>query len=184
MGIGRSRPTFIHNDLRDSAANAAGGDDGRGGPAPSCLSCLCPPRGRSSSPRSLRSRGSRTVLGGSRDDELDDQLGSPVPDTPEAMRRVRDAAIRQYANGDGGEEEKKAGSFGGTRAPMLGGTARESSKYPGLERESSEHALSEMDGDGGGGGDVKADAEICDGPVSLFSFRDATLEYWRVPDNL
>ena len=157
MGIGRSRPAFIHNDLRDSVHAVA---DGHENSASSCLACLCPP-GRSSSPKSLQSRGSRTVLGGSYDDELDDKLGSPVPDTPEAVRRVREAATRQYMSSNGGEE-KKSGSFQG-----LG--TKESSKYFGLERESSKLALNEMDGaNGSDGSDATSSAEICDGPVSSF----------------
>ena len=115
----------------------------------SCLLSFCPPPkgGRGSHSPTLSSRHS-SRHGLSRNNSAD-PLGTPVPDTPEPVRRMRDAAMERYYNNNGGNygegdswnDEKKVnsgGSFG--RADGNGGkdaAVSMSSRYGGLEKEES-----------------------------------------------
>lgn len=102
--------------------------------------CQCNlfPFNSASSPVMSRS-GSRTGLLGlggrlNSNTALNDAFGSPIPDTPDPIRRIRDAAMEKYCNGNGayhhdGEEKKSAG---GAITDSL-----RSSKYGGLEKEDS-----------------------------------------------
>ncbi|KAL7526644.1 hypothetical protein ACHAXR_001578, partial [Thalassiosira sp. AJA248-18] len=145
----------------------------------SCFNCLFPPKSdhspalsRHSSRHALSRNNSRTTL----DDN--GSFGTPIPDTPEPIRRIRDAAMDKYYNGDGCySEEKKSsgGSLGGSfgRVGQGGGGGgggvsdfSRSSKYSGLEKEDSTMFMGEQQQGGRPGrsnGIKQPAAEICDG---------------------
>jgi len=195
MGGTHSRSdALITNDLRCESEDQERAD-GDGAP---CGGCLPFPSLRSNgdgddSPAPPSRRGSRSGLSSSHrsngkgnassSSPLQDSFGTPIPDTPEPIRRIRDAAMERYRNNNGGnghghghyEEEKKSsgGSFGRVDrdAAAAGGeryAKRRSSKYGGLEKEDSAMFAHEKERGGirrdGGGARRQPCAEICDGP--------------------
>ena len=118
---------------------------------------------RNSSKNNLSRPNSNTAL-------YKDEFGTPLPDTPIFARRIRDAAFDDQDN-----EEKKTGG-GGSFGRATGGSYVEgvsSSRYGGLEKETSTMFMNEKLGNGqkhtssGGGGKNLPTAEIYEGPVSL-----------------
>mmetsp|Transcript_36925 Transcript_36925/g.89048 ORF Transcript_36925/g.89048 Transcript_36925/m.89048 type:complete len:506 (-) Transcript_36925:269-1786(-) len=167
MGGGQSRDAFT-NDLRESIEPEESA-------TPSCFSCLfCPPKGGSSA--SSRHGSRHGLTSNSRNNSgshLDENggFGTPLPDTPQPIRRIRDAAMEKYYNngGDSWEEKKSSGgSFGrvGTGENQRMDPVR-SSKYGGLEKETSTMFMNEKEDRGGGtntGMRKLPSAEIHDGP--------------------
>eukprot|EP00581_Thalassiosira_minuscula_P012792 CAMPEP_0183714356 /NCGR_PEP_ID=MMETSP0737-20130205/8892_1 /TAXON_ID=385413 /ORGANISM="Thalassiosira miniscula, Strain CCMP1093" /LENGTH=501 /DNA_ID=CAMNT_0025943263 /DNA_START=195 /DNA_END=1703 /DNA_ORIENTATION=+ len=160
MGGGHSKNDALYtNDLQEID------DDDQEHPF-QCLGCLFPNAG--SSPASSRhsSRHGLSSRSGSRSKLLgDDGFGTPIPDTPEPIRRIRDAAMEKYYNESSHHEEKKTsgGSFSRVDPSFEGQNdwAR-MSKFPGLEKEESSALLTEYEKTNGGG--VRANsAEIYDG---------------------
>ncbi|KAL7516044.1 hypothetical protein ACHAWX_001102 [Stephanocyclus meneghinianus] len=97
---------------------------------PFCPTLFCPPRGDSASLALSSRHSSRHNI--SRKNS-DDSFGTPVPDTPDALKR------KMYSNDEYVEEEKKCngGSFSeGEHKKNLSDFAR-SSQYAGLEKETS-----------------------------------------------
>eukprot|EP00804_Cyclotella_cryptica_P029998 CCRYP_013449-RA/>CCRYP_013449-RA protein AED:0.08 eAED:0.08 QI:0/0.5/0.33/1/0.5/0.33/3/3224/516 len=95
-----------------------------------CPTLFCPPRGDSASLAPSSRHSSRHNLSRK---SSDDSFGTPVPDTPDALKR------KMYCNDEYLEEEKKCsgGSFsGGEHKKNLSDFTR-SSQYAGLEKETS-----------------------------------------------
>ena len=130
-----------------------------------CFGCLVPFRGSTVS--AAPSRCSSHHGFGSRDSSaaslFDDRFGTPLPDTPQQVRRIRDRAMDNYYT-DANEEKK-----------LNLENYNQSSTYGGLEKEvtgmfSQEQQQPSNGGQGGGGrlknGRMKhSPAEIYDGPV-------------------
>mmetsp|Transcript_28212 Transcript_28212/g.56333 ORF Transcript_28212/g.56333 Transcript_28212/m.56333 type:complete len:531 (-) Transcript_28212:187-1779(-) len=113
----------------------------------SCPTLFCPPRD-GSSPSSSR-HGNRSRHGdaiSNHSSREDDSFGTPIPDTPDPVRRIRNAAKKRSEGynhhgdddeDDFGEEKKIAGgSFGRCGNSGRNGEMR-SSRYSGLEKEES-----------------------------------------------
>ena len=168
MGGKQSKHAFT-NDLQQPQAPE---DDTK-----CCLFCPIPKASSSSSPdtttvtpsrnnskNNLSRPNSNTAL-------YKDEFGTPLPDTPIFARRLRDAAFDDQDNND----EKKTG--GGSFGRATGGSYVEgvsSSRYGGLEKETSAMFMNESLVKGqkhsstNGGGKKLPTAEIYEGPVSLY----------------
>lgn len=142
---------------------------------PCCaLSCLFPPKsgGVDSNNDSRHSNGhlSRNNNSGTALDKKEyDAFGSPLPDTPEAVRRVRDRAIEKYY---ADEEKKSPGGENNNGYVRSNSDYLKSSHYGGIEKEGSSGQLDEVQShirvsqNGGSHGGAKYSAEIYDGEVS------------------
>ena len=190
MGGSHSKSAFT-NDLQTDTSEPDG-------ESTDCFTCLFPSKSKTSPAISSRHSSrhglsSRNNSGTALND--DGGFGTPIPDTPEPIRRIRDAAFDKYYSGrDSYEEEKKSsgGSFGRTsggygqhaRGGSEGGNGgsfekytidgspyTRSSKYGGLEKEESGMFPNEQQQQRGGGGGYarqrQSCAEIYDGHVSL-----------------
>lgn len=114
-----------------------------------------------------RNNSSSGLLGGH------DGFGTPIPDTPEPIRRIRDAAMKKYHNHNNNDwEEKKSaggGSFGRVSQQRQRNDFTRNSNYGGLEKEDSQMFSYEKERNNHGivmqqnGGRRPPNAEIYDG---------------------
>lgn len=157
MGGRHSKHDAFTNDLRQSDNEQEN---------TSCISdkcsLFCPIPKNGSSPAILSRKSSRNALSSSRNNSgsalSDGSFGTPIPDTPEPIRRIRDAAMEKYYKSDGYNmsEEKKSGSgrsFG--RAGQSNKNTMDfarSSDYRGIEKEESDMFPNEQQRGAGGWG--------------------------------
>jgi hypothetical protein len=155
--------------VTSSKQDAFVGDDNQSKEQQPCISCFqtffCPPNNQDSSSSTPKRGGRHTKT---------KSFGTPLPDTPENVRRIRDndntATDEFYYNEEDNdtEEKKIGGSLGRNNNNEL-----RSSRYGGLEKEISgmfsyENNTATSGGIGGGVGVIleEKSADIHDGKVS------------------
>ena len=190
MGGRHSKQPVITNDLHEPLHDETDQQH--------CLACLFPPKGNSPTISSRHSSfhglggGSRnnssSVLGGG-----DDGFGTPIPDTPEPIRRIRDAAMEKYYNkrdnNNEYDEEKKSsrGSFG--RVGRSVSNSHDNNNYTrmskfgglGLEKESNSMYSDEANkSPRTPNGEKKPAAEIYHGAVSEIEIRRCMISLFMI----